>query len=168
MIEVENGSIGLNVVGLMSSSGSGRFSQWRMWPWKMYVTTNATTIAIRQMTIRALQLAEVLDERRLLAVAKAPREEPHCVYERLGGCSSADGRRESRGCSSSLPVIESLNSRMPLPSERPDLREPLRAEDEEDDEQNDDQTRNTDLRHGSSVARFRLSGAARSGLARLI
>ena len=33
-IEVEKGSIGLKVAGLLRLSGSGRFSQSRMWPWK--------------------------------------------------------------------------------------------------------------------------------------
>ena len=53
-------------------------------------------------------------------------------------------------------MIESLNSRMPLPSERPISGQPLRAEDEQDDdEQDDDQSQGrSDSGHAPSVARL--------------
>src|SRR5262245_62065307 len=53
-IDVVKGSIGLNVAGFFRLSGSGRFSQLRIRPWNVYVTTNAATIAISMMKRRAL------------------------------------------------------------------------------------------------------------------
>src|SRR5262249_1949741 len=67
------------------------------------------------------ELAEVFDERGVLAVAKAPREPAHQgipPYEVEEGGDSSPERCGSSGFFSS-PLIESLNSRMPFPSERP-------------------------------------------------
>ena len=102
------------------------------------------------------QLAEMLDERRLLAVAQAPRKQAHRLSDRTGGGggSSARGPAAARGLSSSLPVTESLNSRIPRAERAADLRQALRAEDEQRHDEDDDQPRDSDLRHGFSVARL--------------
>ena len=78
------------------------------------------------------QLAEVLDERASSPWLETPRQEPHagaleavsrsagagraCSSPALGAAPQLGPRRSS---SSSLPVTESLNSRIPLPSDRP-------------------------------------------------
>ena len=77
MIEVENGSIGLKVVGLMSV-----VRERAVQPVEDVAVEDVRDDERRHDRDQAdeeagAQLAEVLDERGLLAVAKAPRDEPH-------------------------------------------------------------------------------------------
>ena len=77
------------------------------------------------------QLVEVLDDREPILVDDRPDTASHADRPRLvrsvcsadvagsGFCSASSARWQLDSSSLSLPVTESLNSRMPLPSERP-------------------------------------------------
>src|SRR6185437_15883744 len=109
------------------------------------------------------KLAQVLDERRLLAVAKPARQQPHGLVR--GRLAVVCRRRRNLG----LVVLAAdrvLELAHAAPERAAHLREPLRAEHEQRDDQDDHQARDTDLRHGTSLACSGRFGA-NSGLARL-
>ena len=96
----------------------------------------AAASAIREMISRVRSSSEVLDERRLLAVLRGGAADARHRLRAVvvvfvlarglsgAGCASAAGGNCAPELglavsSLSLPVTDSLNSRMPLPSERP-------------------------------------------------
>ena len=98
MIETVNGSSTPNVIGGRLLAGSGRFSQWSRWPWNAYVTAKRDRERDQADDQARAELAEMLDERRLLAVAQAPRKQAHRVSCEGGGESSAGGPRQLAAC----------------------------------------------------------------------
>ena len=142
LTDVVNGSVTPSVTSRLSS-GSGAVSHSMMCSWNANVTMKIGMIATSAIDQPRAKLVEVLDERCLLAVVETAREPPtehevelladgfplgpgfRLVRTACRGSDVADGSSTRVGVGvvvetgSSMPDTESLNSRMPLPSERP-------------------------------------------------
>ena len=162
MSVVVKGSVTPKVISFLWSSGSGpeaiSSSRWFCQKQSARATPKTTQADDR---CRRAQLVEVLDEGELILVGDRPDAAGHraalsrgrgrpaspsapSLGARLRWPAIAPGLR--RASSSSSPLTEPLNSRMPLPSERPSSGQPFGPEDDQGDDQDD-----RDL-HGSDVS----------------
>src|SRR5207302_9160294 len=103
------------------------------------------------------QLLEMLDQRRLLAVAKAAGQPFHGLLD--GFVLAGRGRLLDRGGKLGLVlglardrVLELLH---PRPERAADLRQPLGAEEQQRQEEQKNDLAGSDVRHASMVAGFR-------------